>query len=163
MRDGRGIGKDIIVSDGSSKFEVTVGDRALWVIKGDKGGGNRRRKFGAPKDGLGDARRGTRLNFVGNRGSRRKPHTPHARLRGVHRTVISGRSRNHLGKVGGAVCDVSHKPQKIFQLITNDLCDFDSLGSRSQGMLEEGEAPTAAWDGKRHAVKFTQQLMPLLD
>jgi len=58
--------------------------------------------------------------------------------------------------MSGTIADIFRKPKKIEELITDFSSNFDASGTRTQGMLEKGEAALAAQNCNCHAAQFAE-------
>jgi len=144
VRDWDSRREDIITSNGTGKFKVAVSDGASWILEGDKIVLDRRWERRSPQARLLKAiglMRGDSKRDIGKRG---EPDSTHARFCSIHGTIIRRRSGNNFSKVSRTRRHIFGKPKKVLQLMAHMLCNLDSLGTRPQGMLKEGEAATAA-------------------
>ena len=92
----------------------------------------------------------------GDVGERSKPKSAHARFCSINGTIVGRWGGDNFSKVSGTRRDVLGQPEEFLELMVNLLGDLDMTGTRPQGMFKEGEAATAAGDGKGHATKLTE-------
>jgi hypothetical protein len=77
---------------------------------------------------------------------------------------MRGFGGNDLGDAGGAVTEAAGEELKVGKLVVHRLRKFHSaVVVEAESLLQMGKHARTARDGKGHAAKFAQQLVPLLE
>jgi hypothetical protein len=91
------------------------------------------------------------------------PNAAHARTSRVTRTYMGWLCRNDLSDACRAIAEAARQELEVGKLVVNCLGELDSAFiMEAKGFLEMREHAPAARDGKGHAAKFAEQLVPLL-
>jgi hypothetical protein len=124
------LGKNVLVGDDASKFEVTVGEVTARVVIGNQAGLDVRGEGGAPQE---------------RRGAINKPHATHTRFGSINGTDARGKVGNNFSKPGGTKVQVGSKGFEIIKLGTDMgiKADTVAIGMKDAGLEGAEKAPTA--------------------